>query len=620
MMAGMKPAQLVRLARTAAIVVLLLSIGDAPVAATESAAPELPSGIAVDGKNDSGWNQTWIMVGGDLLVVDPAGAKSPFAATPRFRLATGARRGTGEESKKVGAAIELLPASRGRDDADAENAAIIFESGFTLSSPAREVVFFDLRRGATASDAAIWLPDDRVLVTGRLCSSGSVEANGDSDTARWMGTLERLRGLEPKVVVPARGVPGGVEILTAQIERLGAIRGHVEAGLLAGSSKEAVVSTFADPWFGKWRRESPQAADATVAAVFDEIGGLQPPRYLIEERGLREGRSPIRTDPDWTPPKKVLWRNYWPERMPLLAYVAPGVEIVPFSSSDEAIVEIADADAIIGTATPELLATGSELRWVQVGSAGVERYLVIPELASGKVLLTNGQRLASPEIGEHVMALIRALARGLNQAVAAQSDGEWRRSEIAQSAPLARLRDKTMLVVGLGGIGTEVARLAAAAGMRVSAIRSSRRSGPAFVDRVGLSEDLLAYAREADVVANCLPLTPETEDLFDAEFFGVMRPTAFFINVGRGGTVDTDALVEALAEGKIAGAGLDVTDPEPLTPDHPLWKAPNLIITPHYAARSDVGSERRWLFYRENLRRFVAGEPLLSVVDPERGY
>jgi len=281
---------------------------------------------------------------------------------------------------------------------------------------------------------------------------------------------------------------------------------------------------------------------------------------------------------------------------------------------------IGDADALIGTANADLLAAGKKLRWVQVGSAGVERYLVIPELGSGDVLLTNGQRLASPVIGEHVMALTRALARGLNRAIVAQSVGEWQRSEIGNSAPLTRLRGKTMLVVGLGGIGTEVARLADAAGMRVTAIRNSRRSGPPFVARVGLGEDLVDYLREADVVANCLPLTPQTKGQFNSTLFEAMKPTAFFINVGRGGTVNTADLVSALETGIIAGAGLDVTDPEPLPEGHPLWTAPNLIITPHFAAWSDVGRELRWLLYRENLRRFVAGERLLSVVDPERGY
>jgi len=394
----------------------------------------------------------------------------------------------------------------------------------------------------------------------------------------------------------------------------------VEAGLLAGSTSAQTAASFDAPWFSAWPQAAPDAATDAFQAVYDEIGGLVPPWRLLEDRKLREGPSPTRETPGWTKPRKVLWRNSWPDRLPMLAIVAPGVEIVPFDTRDEALAAIGGADALIGTASADLLAAGKDLRWVQLGTAGVERYLAIPELGSGKVLLTNGQRLASVTIGEHVMALTRALARGLNHAVVAQVEGKWRQSDIGDSAPLTGLRGKTMLVVGLGGIGTEVARLADGAGMRVTAIRNSRRAGPPFVASVGLSEDLETYTREADVVVNCLPMTPDTEDLFDAQMFAAMKPTAFFINVGRGGTVDTDALVAALVGGEIAGAGLDVTDPEPLPEDHPLWKAPNLIITPHFAAWSNDDSDLRWLLFRENLRRFVAGEQLLSVVNPEQGY
>jgi phosphoglycerate dehydrogenase-like enzyme len=401
---------------------------------------------------------------------------------------------------------------------------------------------------------------------------------------------------------------------------LNEIRKVVEDGLLAGRDAATIAEGTGLPWFAAWRRQDGPAAKAAVEALVAEVGGLRMPWELAERRGLREGTSSTKSDANWTPPQKVLWRDYWPERLPLLALVAPGVEIVPFTSTDQAETQVEDADAVIGTATQELLATGSKLRWVQVGSAGVERYLKIPQLGSGQVLLTNGQKLASPEIAEHVMALTRALARGLGYAITAQNRGDWIRSDISDKAPLQRLRGKTMLVVGLGGIGTEVARLASAAEMRVIGIRSSRRSGPPFVDRVGLTEDLAEFSAEADVVVNCLPMTPDTADIFDAALFNLMKPTAFFVNVGRGGTVDTDALVTALSLGEIAGAGLDVTDPEPLPPGHPLWKAPNLIITPHCAASSDIDRERRWLLYRENLRRFVAGEPLLSVVDPGRGY
>jgi phosphoglycerate dehydrogenase-like enzyme len=453
-----------------------------------------------------------------------------------------------------------------------------------------------------------------------LCDRTGIAAGPESDTAAWRAALYELLDLEPEVVVPGRGAPGGPEILASQLERLTGLRSHIEASLRREVTETHSAASFDAPWFASWRSSDPEAAGLAFEAVYAELGGLRTPWRLLDDRKLRAGPSPTAADPGWTKPRKVLWRNWWPELFPMLTIVAPGVEIVPFTTEDEALEQVSDADALIGTASVELLAAGRSLRWVQVGSAGVERYLEIPELAGGEVLLTNGQRLASPVIAEHVMALTRALSRGLNRAVAAQIRGAWLRSEIGNSAPLTTLRGKTLLVVGLGGIGTEVARLADAAGMRVTAIRNSSRQGPPFVSKVGLGADLSSFVSEADVVVNCLPMTPDTEDLFDADLIGVMKPTAFFINVGRGGTVDTDALVDALVSGRIAGAGLDVTDPEPLPEDHPLWRAPNLIITPHFSAWSDDDSNLLWLLFRENLRRFAAGEELLSVVDPRQGY
>ena len=596
----------------------LLSLSGAlcvgPADASDPLNYQLPVGVTVSTDEATGRNQVTIQVGSDLLAVDrPVGPGTVQA--PRYRLAT-----DGLGGQAVDDAIELWPENRPREGASSTRAAVVFSSGFTLTAAGREVVLFDLGRCATAGDAAVWLPEERLLITGRLAGAGRVEATMGTDLVSWLNALDRLRGLGPTIVVPGHGSPGGADILSDQIERLKALQEEIENRLLSGESATRIIENTKLHWLAEWRDDDPQAVAVAVEAMIAEVGGLRTPWELTERRGLREGNSPTKADPDWTPPRKVLWRDYWPERLPLLALVAPGVEIVPFESSEQAVAMVENADAVIGTATGEILEAGTTLRWVQVGSAGVERYLAIPQLGSGTVLLSNGQKLASPEIAEHVMALTRALARGLGHAITAQNRMDWIRSEIGDTAPLQRLRGKTMLVVGLGGIGTEVARLASGAEMRVTGIRSSRRSGPPFVDQVGLTEDLAAFAADADVVVNCLPMTPETADIFDAELFAVMKATAFFVNVGRGGTVDTDALVAALTNGEIAGAGLDVTDPEPLPSGHPLWKAPNLIITPHYAAWSDIGRERRWLLFRENLRRFVAGEPLLSVVDPERGY
>jgi phosphoglycerate dehydrogenase-like enzyme/glyoxylase-like metal-dependent hydrolase (beta-lactamase superfamily II) len=600
--------------RAHAVSLLLCASIFGSVDAAEFVGHPLPAGVTVSVDEATGRNRVTLEVGADVFVVNSRHG-SPTDRPPRYRLTTDALGDT-----LTDAAIELWPESRARNEASTGHTAVVFSSGFTLATADREVVLFDLGRCATAGDAAVWLPKERTLITGRLTSGNRVEATSDTDLASWINALERLRGLGPTVVIPGYGAPGGAELLTDQIDRLNEIRNEVEDGLLADRSAATIAEVSTLPWLTAWYSQDPQGANAAVGALVAEVGGLRMPWELAERHSLREGKSPTKEDPDWTPPRKVLWRNYWPERLALLALVAPGVEIVPFASNEEAVTLVEGADAVIGTATTDLLTAGSKLRWVQVGAAGVERYLAMPELGSGEVLLTNGQKLASPEIAEHVMALTRALARGLGFAITAQNRMTWIRSEIDDLAQLQRLRGKTMLVVGLGGIGTEVARLASAAEMRVTGIRSSRRSGPPFVDQVGLTEDLAAFAAEADVVVNCLPMTPSTIDIFDAALFEVMKPTAFFVNVGRGGTVDTDALVAALENGHIAGAGLDVTDPEPLPPGHPLWKAPNLIITPHCAAWSDVGRERRWLLYRENLRRFVAGESLLSVVDPERGY
>jgi phosphoglycerate dehydrogenase-like enzyme len=178
---------------------------------------------------------------------------------------------------------------------------------------------------------------------------------------------------------------------------------------------------------------------------------------------------------------------------------------------------------------------------------------------------------------------------------------------------------RTMLVIGLGGIGTEAARRAAALDMRVIGTRRSSREGPDFVEYVGLSDELFELAAEADFIVNALPLTTETTGLLDADFFSAAKRGAFLVNVGRGRTVVTDDLVAALESGQIAGAALDVTDPEPLPADHPLWQMDNVIITPHVASR-DSNRARHMILFKENLRRFVAGDALLNVVDPELGY
>jgi phosphoglycerate dehydrogenase-like enzyme len=215
--------------------------------------------------------------------------------------------------------------------------------------------------------------------------------------------------------------------------------------------------------------------------------------------------------------------------------------------------------------------------------------------------------------------MLLAFTRGLNTWLPIQSKAEWNE----KAFPMRKmwvLKDRTLLVVGLGGIGTQLAERAHGLGMRVIATRASVAEKPAFVDYVGKPDELLTLAARADVVVNCTPLLPATLNLFNGKFFASMKPGGYFINVGRGKSVVQDDLVAALKSGQLAGAGLDVTEPEPLPADHPLWQLPNVIITPHIAATSDRVFARVFLLAQENTRRYVAGERLLSVVDTARGY
>ena len=338
---------------------------------------------------------------------------------------------------------------------------------------------------------------------------------------------------------------------------------------------------------------------------------------LIEDAGLSEGPVPSRDLPGWGPPKKLVVRDAG-DFVESLQAEFPGVRFIAAPTPADATAEAHDADAIIGYCSDEVVAAAEKLVWVQIFSAGAERCLAVDAIGSGAVLLTNMQKMASPVIGEHAVAMMLSLTRGLTQQAKTMPRGSWNRS-IGDEVGMMSVDGKTLLVVGLGGIGKAAARRAAALGMRVIATRNSSRSGPDYVDYVGLSDELPQLAAQADVVINALPLTPETEGLFDRAFFDAVKPGVFFVNVARGASVVTDDLVAALRDGRVAGAGLDVTDPEPLPADHPLWQMPNVIITPHIAWYGN-DRERQIALARENIRRFIAGDPLLNVVDPAKGY
>ncbi len=343
-------------------------------------------------------------------------------------------------------------------------------------------------------------------------------------------------------------------------------------------------------------------------------------QILIDELGLQTSETASRDLPGWTPPRKIVVRQGRPGDLEAYRALAPAVEFVMVESVEQARIESIDAQAVLGFCDEGMLSGSPELFWIQVYSAGVENCVELPGMHAGHKLLTNGQRIGSPALAEHAIAMMMVLARGLDVYHANQLSGEWQRETELDRTDHLELDGRTLLVVGLGGIGTQVAKRGHGLGMRVIATRNSRREGPAYVEYVGLPDELNELASRADVVINTAPLTDQTRGIFNTAFFDAMKPGAFFISVGRGGSTVTDDLVAALKSGSIGGAGLDVTDPEPLPKGHPLWSMPRVIITPHTAGRSDKGRDRLYTMVEENLRRYVNGEPMLSVVDIEKGY
>lgn len=357
---------------------------------------------------------------------------------------------------------------------------------------------------------------------------------------------------------------------------------------------------------------------ALFASLADAKGPLPDPRAtaLIQALGLESSPTASRDLPGWQVPKRIVVDGADDALLGQLRVVAPGAEIAAVGEGDARAKQLADADVVIGFCNADTVNAAKSVRWFQSWYVGVEGCVTLPALAERQIVLTNMQRASGIPIAEHAIALTLALSRGLPQF--ARHD-KWNRDEHVTGA-MRELTGRTMLVVGLGGIGTEVARRAHGLGMRVVATRNSSREGPDFVAKVGLPDELLALAAEADVVVNCVPLTPATTGIFDAKFFATMKRGGYFVNIARGRSAVTGDLVAALRSGQLGGAGLDVTEPEPLPDGHALWSLPNVIITPHVSGSSDQQDERSRLVVVENLRRYAAGEPLLNVVDIARGY
>ncbi len=299
-----------------------------------------------------------------------------------------------------------------------------------------------------------------------------------------------------------------------------------------------------------------------------------------------------------------------------------GVEIARCLNYEGIEQDLREADvALTYSLRPEQLAIAEKLRWVHSPSAAIHQFM-FPEFVKRKVLLTNGSEVHGPVVAEHVLALMFALAKNLPAAFRFQQRCEWAQKEMwADGGRPRELAWGTLGLIGIGAIGREVARLASSLGMRVAAVRANpEKPKPYGVDEVfppGQIDDLLAMS---DYVVLAAPVTDATHHLMNTDRFTAMKSSAFLVNVGRGALVDESALHAALKEKRIAAAALDVFEEEPLPANSPLWALDNLLITPHTAGFSEKMWERQYVFFAENLRRYLANQELLALVDMKKGY
>jgi len=301
-----------------------------------------------------------------------------------------------------------------------------------------------------------------------------------------------------------------------------------------------------------------------------------------------------------------------------IRHAAPEYEIIEEHEADALLPMVDDVEIAVGWYPRDLLAHSPRLAWYQQWGAGCDWLRRHPDAVEAHFVLTNVRGVHAVPVSEHVFGCLLAFCRGLPQAVRDQRDGHWR--DQSNQGELIELHGRCMLVVGLGAIGQRIARIAKALEMEVIGVRRHPDRVVPDVDALHPPSALMELLPSADVVVVVAPLTERTHHLFDDAVFAQMKPTAYFVNVGRGGLVDTMALYRALRDRRIAAAAVDVVEQEPLPADSPLWALDRLLITSHYAGLSPRYNERALGIFLDNLERYRAGLPLRNVVDKQRGY
>lgn len=277
---------------------------------------------------------------------------------------------------------------------------------------------------------------------------------------------------------------------------------------------------------------------------------------------------------------------------------------------------LARAEVLMNYGDKSQIAPAKNVRYIHTISAGIDGYIDEVDRCHGSALpVTNGAGVYSDAVGEHVIALLLAVVHGIVPSVRNMAEKQWPAIPM-----LGNVNGKTIAVLGTGDIGNNAARICAAMGARVLGFKlHACEPFPPYSEIYTGDDGLDALLPQADAVLVCLPGSPFTKDMLDARRIGLMKAGSVLVNIGRGSIVNTEALMEALRSGHIAAAGLDVTDPEPLPPDHSLWDCPNVLITPHISGLG-ASKQKHAEWFAENLRAYLEGRPQPGAVNREMKY
>jgi phosphoglycerate dehydrogenase-like enzyme/glyoxylase-like metal-dependent hydrolase (beta-lactamase superfamily II) len=480
-------------------------------------------------------------------------------------------------------------------------ADVVFDDRLVLDDGKQRVEFLHFGHGHTAGDAVAYLPKQKILCTGDACVNGAFNYMGQGDSASWIRALEKMQQLDVRLICPGHGALAGKELLEKQKRYFQDLRKEVQKGIDAKTNLDDIIKNLELPWYKEWTGVQP--AGDNVKHVYAELTGGVVQWDLTEAFGLVEGPSLKGTFPAWKKPKRIVVpAGLMPGKLEELKRIAPEVEFVPAKTPEDAASLAADADAVLGYCTPDIIRAGKKFLWVQAGTEGidpeVEALLKTPS-EERTVVVSDARPVLGPSVAERVFGLLLAMTRG-------------RAARESATLPV-ELHGKTMLLIGLGGPGKQISQRAHAFGMRVRAVDTDAAEKPACVFSLDRPDRLAELLPEADVVVVACPLTAATRHLIGERELKAMKPSAYLVHVAHTDVVRLPDLLDAAQAKRLARVGLDVADPEHAPSREELRKAG--VTSRSRPAVAPEATERAWRLYRENLRRFVAGEPLLCVVD-----